>query len=546
MATPEVKEFNIADIHIEPDLKKLLPEVDDDAKDLLKKLIDEYGGIREPLTLVVINDKDMLLDGHNRLRVADELGYTTVPVVFLDEITDIVDAEIWMINNQLSRRNMSDMERIQVILKLEPELKEQAKARQRGEVPNSAQVGKVVQILADMANVSRNTINQAKFIIATEDPALIAITDKEISFNKAYKYASMPAKDRQKKIQEAVRRAQAKEAKQALPKETTETPETVIHNDLEYTKISNHSYIHKTDDVNFLIVSFSIDTNGDFDRFPDGTLKICSGVGVGVGVHKRQAVVIESPLGGCHKNKSVMYLANIDSDDDRCDKLIYETYGMIDNMRMAKKLIDAIRIKEAPKPPTASEAKKAKKIADAEAEALAKAEKEKTAFGLLTTKHKEFYATLKKKDQKAVLAIIHATEPEAMKDTLTESLNGFGYVSYLEKQANKTVKTAPKTPKATKAPKAPATVETPTPEAVEAPEPIAASTNKKKSAKKTKKPAKAKTETPEELKELLNELLTGLESTHTPAEIKSLVDSTAKLPAKKQIEAIKKAIENQK
>jgi ParB-like chromosome segregation protein Spo0J len=218
MKKPIITEFVVEQIIENSDLKKLLPPVDEVAREQLKALI-EAEGIREPLSLAVIEGQNVLLDGHNRLRVAKELGYVTIPAVFYDDITDIIQAEIWMVHNQLARRNMSDMERIQVILKLEPELKEQAKARQRGEVPNSAQVGKVVQILADMADVSRNTISQAKAILATGDAELIAITDREVSFNKAFKYASLPAEDRQTKIQEAVRKAQAKEAKQALPKE---------------------------------------------------------------------------------------------------------------------------------------------------------------------------------------------------------------------------------------------------------------------------------------------------------------------------------------
>ena len=61
----EVKELLRDKIVENPDLKKLLPEVDEVAKEQLKALI-EADGIREPLSDTKINGEYNLLDGHNR------------------------------------------------------------------------------------------------------------------------------------------------------------------------------------------------------------------------------------------------------------------------------------------------------------------------------------------------------------------------------------------------------------------------------------------------------------------------------------------------
>lgn len=246
MRTVKIEQVVIGDITELEVLKSYLPPIDDIADEKLKAEITEQG-IREPLSLAMIDKQVVVLDGHNRLRIASDLKYKTVPAVFYDHITDLTDAQQFMINNQLGKRNLGVMERIKIILQLEPQLKEQAKERQRGVVQNSAEAGKVIEKLAEMANVSRATIAQAKTILATNDPELIAIAGNGISINKATKYAGFSAEKRKAKIDAAIHKISDKEAEEA-----TEEAETITIDGKELIKISDLSYLQKTsDDSNF-------------------------------------------------------------------------------------------------------------------------------------------------------------------------------------------------------------------------------------------------------------------------------------------------------
>jgi hypothetical protein len=90
---------------IDPEFAKLLPEPTDLVLEELRASIKSEG-IREPL--VVWAEGDVLLDGHTRLRIAQELGqvvrWRRVPCYDRDE------AEEWIFRNQLGRRNLGENE----------------------------------------------------------------------------------------------------------------------------------------------------------------------------------------------------------------------------------------------------------------------------------------------------------------------------------------------------------------------------------------------------------------------------------------------------
>jgi hypothetical protein len=65
--------------------------------------------------LVVWEGKDILLDGHNRLRICNEheIPFTTKALAF----ESIYDAQMWVINNQEGRRNLTPFARGELELK---------------------------------------------------------------------------------------------------------------------------------------------------------------------------------------------------------------------------------------------------------------------------------------------------------------------------------------------------------------------------------------------------------------------------------------------
>ena len=83
------------------ELESLIPPLsNEEFKQLERNILEE--GIREPL----ITWNGILIDGHNRYRIAQEhdINYETLE----KEFENLNDVKIWMVNNQLGRRNLQD------------------------------------------------------------------------------------------------------------------------------------------------------------------------------------------------------------------------------------------------------------------------------------------------------------------------------------------------------------------------------------------------------------------------------------------------------
>jgi protein gp37 len=98
------------DLQINPLFKALIPPLTAEEYSLLKQSINE-DGCRD--TLKVWNDT--IVDGHNRYEICRELEveFETEEMSFLSEDY----AMVWIINNQLGRRNMTDYQKAELVLK---------------------------------------------------------------------------------------------------------------------------------------------------------------------------------------------------------------------------------------------------------------------------------------------------------------------------------------------------------------------------------------------------------------------------------------------
>lgn len=87
---------------------------------------DELGTIAE-LLRIQIPFRQNYLNGHNRYRICTEhnIPYTTVSKDFDDRNATM----LWMMNNQLSRRNLNDFQRVEIVRKCESAVKAQAEKR---------------------------------------------------------------------------------------------------------------------------------------------------------------------------------------------------------------------------------------------------------------------------------------------------------------------------------------------------------------------------------------------------------------------------------
>lgn len=87
---------------IDPELQSLLPELSEEEQAALEtSLLEE--GVRE--ALVVWDGENILLDGHNRLAIAQKHGLPYRIEAYTFETRD--DARRWMLDNQLGRRNLT-------------------------------------------------------------------------------------------------------------------------------------------------------------------------------------------------------------------------------------------------------------------------------------------------------------------------------------------------------------------------------------------------------------------------------------------------------
>ena len=163
-------EKKMYELNINKELAAVMPPLQETELTLLtKSLLTE--GCRDPL---VVWD-GTIVDGHNWYRICRENGipFGIIEMTFLDESA----ARLWIIRNQLARRNVPDFVRCEMVLPLEAELKAEAKKRQirkpAESVPqNSAEQtrGKETrEELADLAGVSRDTIAKAKKLAAEAD-----------------------------------------------------------------------------------------------------------------------------------------------------------------------------------------------------------------------------------------------------------------------------------------------------------------------------------------------------------------------------------------
>ena len=143
-------------------------------------------GIRDPLVVW----GDTLIDGHNRYAIAQKHGleYKTVQI----ELEDDTAAKIWIMNNQLGRRNLSTATRALMALDMKPLFAEQAKERHGTRtdlVPHEGtKFGKTRDQLAKIAKVSKSSIDYAEYIKAhAPDEIMQKVENDEMSLRTAYK-----------------------------------------------------------------------------------------------------------------------------------------------------------------------------------------------------------------------------------------------------------------------------------------------------------------------------------------------------------------------
>ena len=111
-------------LKIDPDLAGLMSHLTPEESAALEQSI-----LTEGCREAIIHWGGVIVDGHNRHRICTKhrLPFRTVEKVFRSK----TDAQIWMVQNQLGRRNLSAYQKCLLALKLEPVIAAQARSNQR-------------------------------------------------------------------------------------------------------------------------------------------------------------------------------------------------------------------------------------------------------------------------------------------------------------------------------------------------------------------------------------------------------------------------------
>lgn len=203
-------------MRIEKEFKELIPPLSDEEFQELEKNCCEYG-IRDHLVVAVYpgSGGEVLIDGHNRHEIARKcnLSFTTKRIDFESKEA----AMIWMINNQIGRRNLTTYQRAVLALKTKPMLEKQAeehlhlsegKGCQKSDKVNPIDTKKE---LAKIAGVSHDTIHKVEVIQQkVPEETKKALNRGDVSINQVY--SGIKAAENQTKQQE--KNKELREAKQ--------------------------------------------------------------------------------------------------------------------------------------------------------------------------------------------------------------------------------------------------------------------------------------------------------------------------------------------
>ena len=210
------------ELKVDPELKAAIQPLSPDELAQLEANIQAHG-CRDPL---VIWD-GTIVDGHHRYEICRQLDipFQTVSMEFQDRAA----AKVWMLHNQLGRRNLNDYQRSEIALQLEEILKEQAKERQgtrtdlesapnivanlpecdsadaeppRQDKQNTEQ-GRTREAIAKTAGVSGRTVDKVKAIRAAAIPEVqdMARTGA-VSIRAASQIADLPVEEQEEITEE--------------------------------------------------------------------------------------------------------------------------------------------------------------------------------------------------------------------------------------------------------------------------------------------------------------------------------------------------------
>ena len=163
-------EKKVYELTVDPEFRDLIPPLNEEELKLLEESL-VADGCESPL--IVWNG--VIIDGHNRYMICQKHD---IPFSIQEKHFDTrEEVMLWMLRNQLGRRNLNNYQRVELVLKFEPLVKSAAEQRMlagkaANPVPTLAQgqtKGKTRDHLSEAAGVSHGTFAKAKKLVQSAD-----------------------------------------------------------------------------------------------------------------------------------------------------------------------------------------------------------------------------------------------------------------------------------------------------------------------------------------------------------------------------------------
>ena len=207
------------DLHISERLRKLLPGLTKEEQKQLRANIEEDGRVLAPILWWFDGERNVIVDGMHRWPVVEETGcpYQARKV----EVTSYEEAEIWILNHQLGRRNLLKPAEIR---KIRGELYNREKRKDAGHGKQQKAGGQIVPPLPDAAEkigekagVSSRTVKRdAARVDALAGLTKAARTAAEKATDAELKSLSRLSAEGQNSVARAIRVGQAQTVKGAI------------------------------------------------------------------------------------------------------------------------------------------------------------------------------------------------------------------------------------------------------------------------------------------------------------------------------------------
>lgn len=178
----------VVEIQIDSEFKSLIPPLSADEYALLEASI-QVDGCRD--ALIVWKGENILVDGHNRYEICQKhnIPYGTIEREF-DSREDVI---IWMVNNQLARRNITSFVRAELALRMKGAIAAKGEQGKRSDLEQnfvqSSEPNRTNREIAKAADVSHETIRKVEKVSETAPEQIKAAARAgEISVDRAYRF----------------------------------------------------------------------------------------------------------------------------------------------------------------------------------------------------------------------------------------------------------------------------------------------------------------------------------------------------------------------